>query len=283
MPHFASNDTGADGAEPVIRVTGLRNSFGEQVIHEDLDLEVRRGEILGVVGGSGTGKSVLMRSIIGLQTPDAGEVRVFGEPTLGRSEVETVDIRKRWGVLFQGGALFSTLTVAENVQVPLREFYPDLSLSLLDEIASYKVVMTGLPADAGPKFPAELSGGMKKRAGLARALALDPDLLFLDEPTAGLDPIGAAAFDELTASLQKTLGLTVFLITHDLDTLYAICDRVAVLADRRVIAVGTIPELLALDHPWIQEYFNGPRGRAATAAVSREKNKAAQTPPDGRQ
>lgn len=269
MPHFASNDTGADGAEPVIRVTGLRNSFGEQVIHEDLELEVRRGEILGVVGGSGTGKSVLMRSIIGLQTPDAGEVRVFGEPTLGRSEAETVDIRKRWGVLFQGGALFSTLTVAENVQVPLREFYPDLSLSLLDEIASYKVVMTGLPADAGPKFPAELSGGMKKRAGLARALALDPDLLFLDEPTAGLDPIGAAAFDELTASLQKTLGLTVFLITHDLDTLYAICDRVAVLADRRVIAVGTIPELLALDHPWIQEYFNGPRGRAAVASQKR--------------
>ncbi|WP_288458092.1 ABC transporter ATP-binding protein [uncultured Sphingomonas sp.] len=269
MPHSARHDTGPDGAEPVIRVTGLRNSFGEQVIHDNLDLEVRRGEILGVVGGSGTGKSVLMRSIIGLQTPDAGEVLVFGEPTLGRSEAETVDIRKRWGVLFQGGALFSTLTVAENVQVPLREFYPDLSLSLLDEIASYKVVMTGLPADAGPKFPAELSGGMKKRAGLARALALDPDLLFLDEPTAGLDPIGAAAFDELTASLQKTLGLTVFLITHDLDTLYAICDRVAVLADKRVIAVGTIPELLALDHPWIQEYFNGPRGRAAVASQER--------------
>ncbi|MEH3046135.1 ABC transporter ATP-binding protein [Sphingomonas adhaesiva] len=252
--------------EAIIRVRGLRNSFGEQVIHDDLDLDVRRGEILGVVGGSGTGKSVLMRSIIGLQSPDRGEVEVFGEPTLGRTETETVDIRKRWGVLFQGGALFSTLTVAENVQVPLREFYPGLDLSLLDEIASYKVVMTGLPADAGPKFPAELSGGMKKRAGLARALALDPELLFLDEPTAGLDPIGAAAFDELTASLQKTLGLTVFLITHDLDTLYAICDRVAVLADKRVIAVGTIPELLAMDHPWIQEYFNGPRGRAAVAS-----------------
>ncbi len=260
--------------EAIIRVRGLRNSFGDQVIHDHLDLDVRRGEILGVVGGSGTGKSVLMRSIIGLQTPDAGEVEVFGEPTLGRSETETVDIRKRWGVLFQGGALFSTLTVAENVQVPLREFYPELELSLLDEIASYKVVMTGLPADAGPKFPAELSGGMKKRAGLARALALDPELLFLDEPTAGLDPIGAAAFDELTASLQKTLGLTVFLITHDLDTLYAICDRVAVLADKRVIAVGTIPELLATDHPWIQEYFNGPRGRAAVAS---QKNAADNT------
>lgn len=251
--------------EAIIEVKGLRNSFGDQVIHDGLDLTVRRGEILGVVGGSGTGKSVLMRSIIGLQTPDTGEIHVFGEPTIGRDETEQTGIRKRWGVLFQGGALFSTLTVAENVQVPLREFYPELSPELLDEIASYKVVMTGLPADAGPKYPAELSGGMKKRAGLARALAMDPELLFLDEPTAGLDPIGAAAFDDLTKSLQRTLGLTVFLITHDLDTLYAICDRVAVLADKKVIAVGTIDELLALDHPWIEEYFKGPRGRAAVA------------------
>lgn len=252
-------------SDNIIEVRGLKNAFGTQVVHENLDLDVRRGEILGVVGGSGTGKSVLMRSIVGLQSPVAGEVSVFGEPTLGREETEAVEIRKRWGVLFQGGALFSTLTVAENVQVPLREFYPNLDLALLDEIASFKVIMTGLPADAAPKYPAELSGGMKKRAGLARALALDPELLFLDEPTAGLDPIGAAAFDELTKSLQKTLGLTVFLITHDLDTLYAICDRVAVLADKRVIAVGTIDELLALDHPWIQEYFRGPRGRAAVA------------------
>ncbi len=251
--------------DSIIEVRGLKNAFGDQVVHENLDLDVRRGEILGVVGGSGTGKSVLMRSIIGLQTPVAGEVTVFGEPTLGREETEAIEIRKRWGVLFQGGALFSTLTVAENVQVPLREFYRELDMSLLDEIASFKVTMTGLPADAGPKYPAELSGGMKKRAGLARALALDPELLFLDEPTAGLDPIGAAAFDELTRSLQRTLGLTVFLITHDLDTLYSICDRVAVLADKRVIAVGTIDELLALDHPWIQEYFRGPRGRAALA------------------
>jgi phospholipid/cholesterol/gamma-HCH transport system ATP-binding protein len=253
----------------VISVKGLRNSFGDSVVHEGLDLDVRRGEILGVVGGSGTGKSVLMRSIIGLQRPDAGEVTVFGESNIDRDETEAVEIRKRWGVLFQGGALFSTLTVGENVEVPLREFYPDLSPALLAEIASYKVVMTGLPADAAPKFPAELSGGMKKRAGLARALALDPELLFLDEPTAGLDPIGAAAFDTLTQSLQKTLGLTVFLITHDLDTLYAICDRVAVLADKKVIAVGTIDELLALDHPWIEEYFKGPRGRAAVATQER--------------
>lgn len=254
-----------DDRDIVISVKGLRNSFGESVVHEGLDLEVRRGEILGVVGGSGTGKSVLMRSIIGLQRPDEGDVVVFGESNIDRDETEAVEIRKRWGVLFQGGALFSTLTVAENVEVPLREFYPDLSQALLDEIAGYKVVMTGLPAEAAPKYPAELSGGMRKRAGLARALALDPELLFLDEPTAGLDPIGAAAFDTLTQSLQKTLGLTVFLITHDLDTLYAICDRVAVLADKKVIAVGTINELLALDHPWIEEYFKGPRGRAAVA------------------
>jgi phospholipid/cholesterol/gamma-HCH transport system ATP-binding protein len=252
--------------DPIISVRGLRNSFGSQLVHDNLDLDVRRGEIIGVVGGSGTGKSVLMRSIIGLQTPDAGDIQVLGEATIGRDETDAIEIRKRWGVLFQGGALFSTLTVAENVQVPLREFYPHMDRQLMDEIAAYKVVMTGLSADAGPKFPAELSGGMRKRAGLARALALDPELLFLDEPTAGLDPIGAAAFDELTLSLQKTMGLTVFLITHDLDSLYAICDRVAVLADKRVIAVGTIDELLALDHPWIQEYFNGPRGRAATAA-----------------
>jgi phospholipid/cholesterol/gamma-HCH transport system ATP-binding protein len=197
----------------IIRVQGLKNGFGEQIVHEGLDLEVRRGEILGVVGGSGTGKSVLMRSIVGLQTPLEGSIEVFGENTIGREETEATNIRKRWGVLFQGGALFSTLTVSENVQVPIKEFYPGLDAALLEEIAAYKVVMTGLPPDAGPKYPAELSGGMKKRAGLARALALDPELLFLDEPTAGLDPIGAAAFDELTASLQKTLGLTVFLIT----------------------------------------------------------------------
>jgi phospholipid/cholesterol/gamma-HCH transport system ATP-binding protein len=255
--------------EPIIRVRGLRNSFGTQVVHEDLDLDVRPGEILGVVGGSGTGKSVLMRSIIGLQQPDAGEIHVLGEDAQDRSEDEAKDIRRRWGVLFQGAALFSTLTVAENVQVPIREYYPRLDHRLLDEIASYKIVMSGLPADAGPKYPAELSGGMKKRAGIARALALDPELLFLDEPTAGLDPIGAAAFDNLVKELQSALGLTVFIITHDLDTLYAICDRVAVLADRKVVAIGTIPELLALDHEWIQEYFRGPRGRAAQAAVTR--------------
>jgi phospholipid/cholesterol/gamma-HCH transport system ATP-binding protein len=258
-----------DAPEPdvLISVRGLKNSFGEQVVHEDLDLEVRRGEILGVVGGSGTGKSVLMRSVIGLQKPDAGEIHVLGEPILDRDEAELQGIRKRWGILFQGAALFSTLTVAENVEVPLREFYPRLSEKLLDEIAAYKIVMSGLSPDAGPKYPAELSGGMRKRAGIARALALDPELLFLDEPTAGLDPIGASAFDQLISELRDRLDLTVMLITHDLDTLYAICDRVAVIADRKVIAIGTITELLALDHEWIQEYFRGPRGRAAEEAV----------------
>ncbi|MDQ3143479.1 MAG: ABC transporter ATP-binding protein [Pseudomonadota bacterium] len=248
---------------PLITVRGLCNSFGDQIIHQDLDLDVLPGEILGVVGGSGTGKSVLMRSIIGLQKPTDGEIEVLGENMIDRSEDEAKNIRRRWGILFQNGALFSTLTVAENVEVPLHEYFPYLKPPLLDEIASYKIAMSGLSPDAGPKYPSELSGGMRKRAGLARALALDPELLFLDEPTAGLDPIGAAAFDELIRSLQQRLELTVFLITHDLDTLHTICDRVAVLADHKVVAVGTIAELLSLDHPWIQEYFNGPRGRAA--------------------
>ncbi len=249
--------------EIIIRVRNLRNRFGTQVIHDNLDLDVQRGEILGVVGGSGTGKSVLMRSIIGLQDPEEGEITVFGETMIDREENEATEVRRRWGVLFQGGALFSTLTVAENVQVPLREFYPNFSAKLIDEIARYKIHLSGLPAESAHKFPSELSGGMRKRAGLARALSMDPELLFLDEPTAGLDPIGAANFDNLTRSLKETLGLTVFLITHDLDTLYAICDRVAVLADNRVIAIGKIEELLATDHPWIREYFSGPRGRAA--------------------
>jgi phospholipid/cholesterol/gamma-HCH transport system ATP-binding protein len=255
--------------DTVISVRGLRNQFGKQVIHDNLDLDVRRGEILGVVGGSGTGKSVLMRSIIGLQQPAAGTINVFDENLLDDDVEGDDDVRRRWGVLFQGGALFSTLTVAENVQVPLREFYGDIRPQLLDEIARTKVQLSGLPAEAASKYPSELSGGMKKRAGLARALAMDPELLFLDEPTAGLDPIGAANFDILTRELKETLGLTVFLITHDLDSLYAICDRVAVLADKRVIAIGTIDELMATDHPWIKEYFSGPRGRAANPALRR--------------
>src|SRR4051794_18481704 len=256
--------------QPVITVRGLKNSFGEQVIHDGVDLTVCRGEILGVVGGSGTGKSVLLRSIIGLQTPDQGEIEVLGENMIGRDEDEAKNIRRRWGILFQNGALFSTLTVAENVEVPIREYFPYLKPPLLDEIASYKIAMGGLPPDAGPKFPPELPAGMVKRAALAPPPPLAPEPLFLDEPTAGLDPIAAAAFDELIRSLQQRLDLTVFLITHDLDTLHAICDRIAVLADKKVVAVGTIPELFAFDHPWIQEYFNGPRGRAAAASYEHE-------------
>ncbi|MHA6316679.1 ABC transporter ATP-binding protein [Altererythrobacter sp. CAU 1778] len=263
------------GEYPIV-VEGLTNRFGDFAVHEDLDLKVRRGEILGVVGGSGTGKSVLMRSIIGLQTPAEGDIDVFGRSITRSEPDEDIGVRSRWGVLFQGGALFSTLTVGENVQVPLKQFYPDIEPQLLQEIARYKVLLSGLPEDALSKYPNELSGGMKKRAGLARALALDPELLFLDEPTAGLDPIGAAAFDQLTKELQATLGLTVFLITHDLDTLHEICDRVAVLADKKVIAVGTIDELMALDHPWIQEYFNGPRGRAALGSKDAASKKAAE-------
>lgn len=258
-----------------IEVDGLVNRFGDQTVHDNLNLHVRQGEILGVVGGSGTGKSVLMRSIIGLQRPAEGNIDVFGHSITDAEPDEEIGVRSRWGVLFQGGALFSTLTVGENVQVPLKQFYPDIDRALLADIARYKVLLSGLPEEAVNKYPAELSGGMKKRAGLARALALDPELLFLDEPTAGLDPIGAARFDQLTKELKETLGLTVFLITHDLDTLYEICDRVAVLADKQVIAVGTIPELLATDHPWIQEYFNGPRGRAAQASQARDERRAA--------
>ena len=251
-----------DSEDAVIRVRGLVTGFGDQVVHDGLDLDVRRGEILGVVGGSGTGKSVLMRAIIGLQPPRAGDITIFGEDARNLDAAAAKDLRRRWGVLFQEGALFSSLTVAENIEVPMREFL-DLPDELMDELAGYKVTMVGLPPEAGPKFPSELSGGMKKRAGLARALSLDPQLLFLDEPTSGLDPISAAAFDELIKVLKETLGLTVFLITHDLDTLHAICDRVAVLADQKVLAVGTISELLSFEHPWVREYFTGPRGRAA--------------------
>ena len=252
-------------AEPVIRVRGLVNRFGAQVVHDGLDLDVMPGEILGVVGGSGAGKSVLMRSIIGLQKPDAGVIEVLGKRVDGRELTEDPELTRQWGVLFQGGALFSGLTVAENVEVPMREYFR-MSEELMDEIASYKVAMVGLPVEAGPKYPSELSGGMKKRAALARALALDPRLLFLDEPTAGLDPIAAQGFDELIRTLAQTMGLTVFLITHDLDTLFAICDRVAVIADKRIVVADTLPNVVAFDHPWVQEYFSGPRGRAAGLA-----------------
>jgi phospholipid/cholesterol/gamma-HCH transport system ATP-binding protein len=263
----ASSGEDAHHDAPIIRVRGLDNRFGEQVVHEGLDLDVRRGEILGVVGGSGTGKSVLMRSILGLRIPDAGEIEVLGVDARDEDADTRLHIQRNTGVLFQDGALFSSLTVGENVQVPLKEHHADLADSLRYELALLKVKLAGLPADALNKLPAQLSGGMRKRAGLARALALDPPLLFLDEPTAGLDPIGAAAFDELIQTLQRALGLTVFLITHDLDTLYAICDRVAVLADHKVLVNAPIAEVERYEHPWVQEYFHGPRARAARGAM----------------
>jgi phospholipid/cholesterol/gamma-HCH transport system ATP-binding protein len=252
------------GEENIIEVRGLVNRFGEAVIHENLDLDVRRGEVIGIVGGSGTGKSVLLRTILGLKKPDGGTVRVFGLDLEALPDGERRLQERRWGVLFQDGALFSALTVAQNIQVPFRE-HLQMNPVLMDELAAVKIEMVGLKGSAAVRYPAELSGGMKKRAGLARALALDPEILFLDEPTAGLDPIGAAAFDELINDLKKTLGLTVFLVTHDLDTLYATCDRIAVLAERRVILVGTIDDMLRSAHPWIREYFHGPRARAAFA------------------
>ncbi|MGV8941741.1 MAG: ABC transporter ATP-binding protein [Lysobacter sp.] len=252
--------------KPIIRVRGLVNRFGTQLVHDQLDLDVMPGEILGVVGGSGTGKSVLMRSILGLRRPNEGSIEVLGVDARSEEDQVRHHIEQNTGVLFQDGALFSSLTVGENVQVPLKEYHPDLSGSLLYELALLKVRLSGLPADAIDKLPAELSGGMRKRAGVARALALDPPLLFLDEPTAGLDPIGAAAFDRLIRTLQQALGLTVFLITHDLDTLYAICDRIAVLADHKVVACAPIAEIERLEHPWVRDYFHGPRARAAQTA-----------------
>jgi phospholipid/cholesterol/gamma-HCH transport system ATP-binding protein len=248
----------------VIRVRNLVNAFGTQVIHDGVDLDVRRGEVIGIVGGSGTGKSVMLRTVVGLNQPVSGSIEVLGRDVMHLTADQRHELEAHWGVLFQDGALFSSLTVAQNIEVPLKE---DLRLParLMAEIAACKIGMVGLPPDAGDKFPAQISGGMRKRAGLARALALDPEILFLDEPTAGLDPIAAAGFDQLIKDLQSSLDLTVFLVTHDLDSLFAICDRVAVLVDKK-IRVGTLEEHLQDDHPWIHSYFHGPRGRAAQAA-----------------
>lgn len=254
------------GEVPAIAVRGLVNAFGTQVVHEGLDLDVRRGEVLGVVGGSGSGKSVLMRSILGLRRPQAGSVRVFGVDALSRVAADRRAVERHTGVLFQGGALFSSLSVLENIALPMQEQL-ELDPDLLHALCWMKMRLAGLPSDAGHKLPAQLSGGMRKRAGLARALALDPPLLLLDEPTAGLDPVGAAAFDDLLRSLKQALGLTVFLITHDLDTLYAVCDRVAVLGEGRVLACAPLAEVERLEHPWVRQYFHGPRGRAARREV----------------
>ncbi len=245
--------------EPVIRVRGLCNSFGSHVVHENLDLDVYRGEILGVVGGSGSGKSVMLRSIAGLLQPKAGEVTILGKGTAVAHNI---------GVLFQRGALFSSLTVQENIALPIIELL-GISRKKANQIAAVKIALTGLPAQAGELYPADLSGGMIKRAALARALALDPEILFLDEPTAGLDPIGAADFDKLLMTLRDAFHLTVFLITHDLDTLYTACDRVAVLSQKRVLVVDTLDVVAATDDDWIKEYFHGPRGRAASHSAAK--------------
>lgn len=252
----------------VIEVRQLCNRFGDHVVHDNLDLDLLKGEILGVVGGSGTGKTVLLRSIVGLNTPASGHIRVFGEDLTDLSPAARSRIEQRFGVMFQGGALFTSLNLQENIAVPLIE-HAGLKRPEAEALARMKLALVGLPPNAAGKYPSELSGGMVKRAGLARALALDPEILFLDEPTAGLDPIGAAAFDRLIVTLRDALGLTVFLVTHDLDTLYATCDRVAVLSQRRVLVADTLEAVSATEDEWIQAYFNGPRGRAASQAVQR--------------
>jgi len=256
------------GRETVIEARGICNRFGSQSVHENLDLDLYRGEILAVVGGSGSGKSVLLRSIIGLRRPNEGQIKVFGQDLAELREEQRSLVERRFGVLFQKGALFSSLTITENVALPLIE-HAGLSRADAEHLAGVKLALAGLPISAADKYPASLSGGMIKRAALARALALDPDIMFLDEPTAGLDPIGAAAFDQLILTLRDALGLSVFLITHDLDTLYTITDRVAVLSQKKVLVAGPLAEVEQADDAWIQEYFHGPRGRAAEQAAAR--------------
>lgn len=251
--------------EPIVEIEGLTVGFGGADILRDLSLDVYRGEILGVVGGSGTGKSVLLRSILGLLPKRSGNVKMFGVSYDGSSGRQRTALDRRIGVMFQHGALFSSLTVLENVQVPMRE-YLRLPQRLMDELARLKLDLVGLPTGAAGKLPAELSGGMIKRASLARALALDPELLFLDEPTSGLDPIGAAEFDELISTLRDTLDLTVFMVTHDLDSLHTVCDRIACLGEGKILVEGTLQTIMAFDHPWVQSYFAGPRSRLMKTA-----------------
>jgi phospholipid/cholesterol/gamma-HCH transport system ATP-binding protein len=257
----------SNGRDVVLRLRGIRTQFGEHVVHDKLDFDMFKGEIVGLVGGSGTGKSVLLRTIIGLNPARSGKIEILGRERQRLGSRAEHDLQARIGVQFQDGALFSSLTVTENIIIPIRE-HAGLDEPTMRAIAALKISLVGLPPDTGEKKPSELSGGMRKRASLARALALDPELLFLDEPTAGLDPIGAAHYDELVRQLQKNLGLSILMVTHDLDSLYAVCDRIAVLLDKRVV-VGTMEEMLAYDHPWVREYFHGPRGRAAAPASAR--------------
>lgn len=249
-------------AENVIEVQNVCTRFGAQVVHRDVSLEVRRGEIFALAGASGCGKSTLLREMIVLERPASGSIRILGQELGGLSDERAMPLRRRFGVMFERGALFSSLTVAENVGLPIRE-HERLDERFVDELAAVKIALAGLPAEAGAKYPAELSGGMRKRAALARAIALDPELLFLDEPTAGLDPLSATGFDELVRGLRDNLGLTLMVITHDLDLLWSVADRVAFMADGRVLGVGTMQELSKSDHPVLREYFYGPRGRSA--------------------
>ena len=263
---------GSNGKEVVIEARQVDVGFGDRLVLNHLDLDVYRGEILGFVGGSGAGKSVLMRTIIGLLPKRGGTIKVFGQDLDRANEDERRGVERRWGVLFQQGALFSSLSVRENIQFPLRE-YLDLPQRLMDELALAKLELVGLDGTVMEKFPSELSGGMTKRVALARALALDPEILFLDEPTSGLDPIGAGDFDTLIATLQRTLGITVFMVTHDLDSLHTVCDRIAVLAEGKVIAAGTMDTMLASTHPWLRQYFHGKRSRANHAPSRAEQEK----------
>jgi phospholipid/cholesterol/gamma-HCH transport system ATP-binding protein len=269
----------AEHTEPIIRVRGMVTRFGGQTIHDGLDLDVMRGEVVGVVGASGSGKTVLLRTIVGLDKPAAGSIELLGHDVLHMSDTERQALEKRCGVLFQDGALFSSMTVAENIEFALRENL-DMPQELMDEIAMLKIGLVGLPEDAAGKLPAQLSGGMRKRAALARALALDPEIIFLDEPTSGLDPIAADGFDTLIEDLHGSLGLTVFMVTHDLDTLFTICSRIAVLVDK-IVHVGTPEQLLRDDHPWIRAYLRGPRGRAAQEVGRQQRATSRQPLSDG--
>lgn len=250
-------------SDPIVVVQDVVNAFGPQIVHDHLNLTIQRGEIMGIVGGSGTGKTVLLRTMLGLRRPQSGKVTIEGRDV---RHLRARDRARLIGVLFQQGALLSSLTVEQNTLLPLTEHEKRIAPSILSDIARLKIALSGLPPDAGAKYPSELSGGMIKRAALARALALDPHVLFLDEPTAGLDPIGAADFDTLIRDLRASLGVTVVIVTHDLDTLFSICDRVAVLVDKKIV-VDTLPNLLTNPHPWIQRYFHGPRARAAAKAA----------------
>ncbi|MEO8419235.1 MAG: ATP-binding cassette domain-containing protein [Methylophilaceae bacterium] len=266
----AANTTVTSTPGDVIEIRDLNTRFGAAVVHRDVSLSVRRGEVFALVGGSGCGKSTMLREIIMLQQPVSGSIRVFGQEVIGLSDEQALPLRRRWGVMFERGALFSALTVTENVAMVLRE-HTCLGAVLIDEIAALKIALAGLPPDAGAKYPSELSGGMRKRAALARALALDPELLFLDEPTAGLDPLSATGLDELVRQLRDALGLTIMMVTHDLDLLWRTADRVAVLGDERILGNGTMQELARSEHAVIREYFHGPRGRGAREQAWNQK------------